>query len=134
MLPATAGACRPSGGPTTGMRSVANLSGPGADFPAAAARSCCESCSSETLNSPLSRMRRLVREPHGGDLTGPRRDAARPAVVDIDGVAVAYGDVAVHVEQAGHGERTRGGRDEGAEIARVGAQVGYPSGDSSLVQ
>jgi hypothetical protein len=40
----------------------------------------------------------------------------------------------VHVEQAGHGERSRGDRDEGAEIARVGAQVGYPSGDSSLVQ
>src|SRR5258706_58220 len=63
MLPPTAGASRPSGGSTTGMRSVANLSGPGADFPAAAARSCCESWRSETLNSRLSRMRRLVREP-----------------------------------------------------------------------
>ena len=62
-LPATAGALSPSGGSTTGMRSVANLSGPAADFPAEAASSCCESWSRETLNCPLSRISRVVREP-----------------------------------------------------------------------
>jgi len=39
------------------------LSGPVADLPAAAASSCCESCSNETLNCPLSRTRRVVRDP-----------------------------------------------------------------------
>jgi len=30
----------------------------------------------------------------------------------------------VHIEQAGHGERARGRRDQGAELTRVSAQVG----------
>jgi hypothetical protein len=30
----------------------------------------------------------------------------------------------MHVEEAGDGERSRGGRDQGADIAAIGAQVG----------
>src|SRR3989442_939614 len=62
MLPSTAGVANP-GCSITGILREANLSGPSADLPAAIASSCCESWSSDTLNSRDAWISRVVREP-----------------------------------------------------------------------
>src|SRR5437762_5883551 len=64
MLPATPGAPPAPAGASRGRTfSVANLSGPSAEWPARSATSCCELWRNETLNAPVRRMSWQVRLP-----------------------------------------------------------------------